>query len=109
MTRIPLGEFEQEVILAILKLRGSGFSLEVRKAIEEATGKRVSRGAFYTTLERLEGKGFVYWEEAVPPGARRELPQRCFALTPKGLNVLRETRSALQDRWERMGRALEGS
>ncbi len=108
MTQIPLGEFEQEVMMAILRMRGERFSLEVRKVIEEATGRRVSRGAFYTTLERLEEKGLVSWENALPAGARRNMPQRNFSVTDRGLEVLRETREALQTRCERVGRALEG-
>lgn len=109
MTRIPLGEFEQEVLMAILRARREGFSLEVRREIEAVTGKRVSRGAFYTTLERLEEKELVAWESALPPGSRRQVLQRKFSVTPRGLEVLRDTQRALQAQGERVGRALEGA
>jgi len=52
-----LGEFEQTILLVILGDGDSAFALEVRREIEEETGRRVSRGAFCTTLERLERKG----------------------------------------------------
>ena len=55
MTREYLGEFEQMVLLAILQESGDGaFALEVRRRIEGDAGRGVSRGAFYTTLDRLE-------------------------------------------------------
>lgn len=55
-----LGEFEEFVLLAIMKLgRDRAYGVPVAEAIEEATGKRVSTGALYTTLARLEEKGFI--------------------------------------------------
>jgi DNA-binding PadR family transcriptional regulator len=55
-----LGEFEEFVLLAIIKLgRDRAYGVPIAEAIEEASGKRVSTGALYTTLMRLEEKGFI--------------------------------------------------
>jgi DNA-binding PadR family transcriptional regulator len=54
-----LGEFEELVLLAVLKLGDDGYGVTIAKVIEEATGKRVSIGALYTTLSRLEEKGLI--------------------------------------------------
>ncbi len=48
-----LGEFEQMVLLAILQEGGNAYGLEVRKELERSAEREVSRGAFYTTLDRL--------------------------------------------------------
>ena len=90
-----LGEFEQMVLLAILQQNQKAFALEVRREIERSAGREVSRGAFYTTLERLERKGFVRWSEQVPDDPRRNGPLRRFAVTRAGVQALRESRRAL--------------
>lgn len=55
-----LGVFEEIVLLAVMKLgKNSAYGVPISEAIEEATGKRVSTGALYVTLARLEEKGFI--------------------------------------------------
>jgi PadR family transcriptional regulator PadR len=107
MSELELGELEQVVLLGILAQGAHAFSLEVRREIEANTGQRVSRGAFYTTLERLNRKGFVEWEASQPRNARRKGTQRRFTVTPFGLEALRSTRATLHTRWMRLDQALE--
>jgi PadR family transcriptional regulator PadR len=90
-----LGEFEQMVLLAILQCGARAFALEVRREIEEGAGRQVSRGAFYTTLDRLERKGMLRWTEATPEDARGGGPLRRYAVTAEGLDALRASRDAL--------------
>ncbi|MEK9501596.1 PadR family transcriptional regulator [Gaopeijia maritima] len=90
-----LGEFEQMVLLAILQQGDRAFALEVRRELEQSAGRSVSRGAFYTTLDRLERKGLVRWEERTPEDSRRSAPLRRFEVTAEGLEGLRESRRAL--------------
>lgn len=99
-----LGEFEQVVLLGILQQGERAFALEVRREIERSTGRTVSRGAFYTTLDRLEAKGLVAWVEETPDDARRNAPLRRFRVTEAGLQALREARRALQA----LSRGLDG-
>lgn len=54
-----LGEFEELVLLAIITLGKNAYGVSISEAIREKTGKRVSTGALYTTLQRLEEKGFI--------------------------------------------------
>jgi len=99
-----LGEFEQMVLLAILQQGSSAFALEVRRELEGSADRTVSRGAFYTTLDRMEKKGFVTWQEHSPAGAGRTGPLRRFAVTPEGLEALRVSRRALRE----LSRGLDG-
>ena len=92
MARRKLGDLEAAVLIAVVKESESAFALEIRRAIESATGRAVSRGAFYTTLERLGRKGLVSWENQVPPNARRELAQRRYAITPAGMRASKRRR-----------------
>lgn len=94
-----LGEFEQMVLLAILQRGDQAFALEVRREIEASADRRVSRGAFYTTIDRLESKGLVRWDEAEPERERSAGTLRRFAVTADGLRALRTSRAALQRLW----------
>ncbi len=99
-----LGEFEQMVLLAILQQGERAFALEVRREIERSADRTVSRGAFYTTLERMEKKGLVAWSEEVTPDPRRSAPLRRFSVTPAGIEALRSSRRALRA----LSRGLDG-
>lgn len=89
-----LGEFEQMVLLGILQQRERAFALEVRREIERSARRRVSRGAFYTTLDRLSRKGFVRWSEENADAGPRAGTLRRFQVTRDGLEALRESRRA---------------
>lgn len=102
-----LGEFEQMVLLAILQQGEGAFALEVRRELEESAGRSVSRGAFYTTLDRLERKGLVRWEERTPEDSRRSAPLRRFEVTLDGLAALRTARQALETLWRGLDDVLE--
>jgi DNA-binding PadR family transcriptional regulator len=102
-----LGEFEQMVLLAILQMGDQAFGLEVRREIERSTDRSVSRGAFYTTLDRLEQKGYVTWDEVPPTGERGGAPLRRFEVTGDGLEVLRASRRALFNLWRGLDQIME--
>jgi DNA-binding PadR family transcriptional regulator len=106
--KAQLGEFEQLVLLAILRCQEEAFSLGVRREIEEKAKRSVSRGAFYATLERLEAKGFVEWENVPPSESRGGLPQRRFRVTTEGLRALRASRNTLLELWQGLETILEG-
>ncbi|MEM6706755.1 MAG: helix-turn-helix transcriptional regulator, partial [Acidobacteriota bacterium] len=59
MSRLFLGEFEQLVLLAVLRQDGNGYGVTLRREIEERTGRRPGLGSVYTTLDRLTRKGFI--------------------------------------------------
>ena len=99
-----LGEFEQMVLLAILQKKQAAYGVEVRRELEEAGGRSVSRGAFYTTLDRLEAKGYLRWTtRPAESGWRGGKPQRHFEVTEEGLEQLRRSREAL----DRLSRGLD--
>ncbi|HUP23733.1 MAG TPA: PadR family transcriptional regulator [Thermoanaerobaculia bacterium] len=92
-----LGEFEQLVLLAVMRSGTQPYALQISREIENAGGRAISRGALYRTLDRLEGKGFVRF--SVEPGGpeRGGHARRRFAVTSAGERVLSET-LGVQDR-----------
>lgn len=106
MARSFLGEFEQRVLLAILRCGRRAYPLEIRKEIARASGHEPSRGAFYTTLDRLEAKRLVRWTTEKGDADREGLPQRKFTVTPDGITALRASRKTLLALWRGLDEIL---
>ena len=81
--------------------------LEVRRELELAVDRKVSRGGFYTTLDRMERKGYLKWVSEVPENSRRKARQRRFTVTPEGLDALKSSRRALITLWDGLEPMLE--
>jgi DNA-binding PadR family transcriptional regulator len=95
-----LGEFEQMLLLAILRKGDDAFAVEVRRELEERAGRSVTRGAFYTTLDRLHAKGYLNWTTRAVEDWRGGRPQRHFEVTTDGLEQLQRSHAALTSLWE---------
>lgn len=100
-----LGEFEQLVMLAVMRLAADARAIDLREEIETRAERSVSRGALYATLERLEGKGYLTWrtEDATPE--RGGIPRRVYAVTEDGLEAVRGAMRAVS----RLAEGLEGA
>jgi DNA-binding PadR family transcriptional regulator len=82
---MPVGDFEQIVLLAILRLGEGAYGLAIREEIAERTDRDPSPGALYTTLDRLEEKGLVRSRFGDPTPQRGGRAKRFFTVTAKGL------------------------
>ena len=91
----PLGEFEQLILLALVRLGPDAYGATVRREIEERAGREVSISAVYTTLERLEQKGLVRSRIGEPTPERGGRRRRHFALLPLGARSLRDAYRAI--------------
>lgn len=101
MASLSLGEFEQIVLLAILRLENIAYGVTIRAEIAACTGREPAPGALYTALDRMEDKGFVrsWLGEATPQRGGRA--KRYFAVTKAGRAALINAQRAYQ-------RLLEG-
>ena len=107
MPDIYLGEFEQMVLLGILRLGEEAYAIPLREEIEARTGRTVARGALYTALERLEAKKCVRSTMSDPLPERGGRSRRYYTVTPAGLGALRESRDAWLALWEGVESLLE--
>lgn len=89
-----LGEFEQLVLLAVLQLGDDAYGPSISELLESALGRPVSRGALYSSLARLEQKGFLEWTVEAATSARGGNRNRRFAVTGEGLEALRAAHDA---------------
>jgi PadR family transcriptional regulator PadR len=104
-----LGELEQMILLASLRLGKEAYGVRLMKELQERAGRRVSRGSVYITLDRLEAKG---WIESSVTGARSERggrPRRIVSVTAQGREQLRRSREALMALWDGVEKTLEAS
>src|SRR6516162_12182 len=94
-SREYLGEFEQIVLLALLRLGPNAYGVPIRKEIELRTRRPVTVGALYSTLDRLESKGYVASRFADPTAERGGRSKRFFRVEPLGLKALQRSQEAL--------------
>ena len=107
MSQDYLGEFEQVVLLSIMRLGDEAYGLAVKDEMESVAGRTPSSGALYTTLDRMERKGLLVSSEGPGSAERGGRPRRYLRLTPEGLEMLARTRSTLLALWNGLERALD--
>jgi PadR family transcriptional regulator, regulatory protein PadR len=82
-------------LLSLLQLGEQAHAISIRKFIAEKANHRVSRGALYRTLDRLEAKGYVGWVTDEPIPERDGYSRRRFQVTAEGLTALRVSQQAI--------------
>ena len=97
MGRESLGEFEHQVLLALLRLGGESYRVPLVEELEERTGREVAQAAVFIALRRLEKRGLLRSRIDVLRGGR---PRRYFKPTAAARQLLRETRRSLERLWE---------
>lgn len=100
-----LGEWEQLVLLAIMRSEQRAYALELRAHLSDVVGRTVARGALYRTLDRLGEKGFVKWVIEPPTEGRGGHPTRRFVVTKSGRAAVNASRRALQTLWKEVDEA----
>ena len=96
MSRIQaLGDFEQLVLLGVLQGGPEAYGVPIWREVETRTGRRVSLGAVYKTLDRLEAKGLARSARGEPTSERGGRSKRVYQLTAVGLRSLRASLDAL--------------
>jgi PadR family transcriptional regulator PadR len=102
----PLGAFEEQILVAVLRTGADAYGMEVRREIERITGRDLTIGAVYATLDRLESKGLLTSRRAVVEAS----PRRRFEVTRGGARALAETRDMRERLWRGVDlRALQAA
>jgi PadR family transcriptional regulator PadR len=102
----PLGVLEEQVLVAVMRTRGDAYGMEVRREIEQVTGRELAIGAVYATLDRLEQKRLLTSRRTHGAGPSRRL----FELSVRGARALAETRALRERLWRGvdLGEVLQG-
>jgi len=103
--RDSLGEFEHQILLAILQQGGESYSVPIVVELEERAGREVTQAAVFIVLRRLEEKGLLRSRMELDEGSGRS--RRYFRITALGMRRLRESRQVLLRMWEGLDTALD--
>ncbi len=104
----PVGSFEEQVMLAVLRTAPEAYGMNVRRELEKVARRDVTIGSVYATLDRLEAKGLVGSERAA--SSEDAGSRRIFSVSTLGALALAETRAMRERLWEGVElRALLGS
>ena len=95
----PLGDVEQRVLLAILRLRDDASGVPIVSALRRQTRRPVLLPSVYLALRRLEAKGLIRSRLGEPEARRGGRARRYFTLEPAGRAALREARQAALALW----------
>jgi PadR family transcriptional regulator PadR len=104
-----IGELEQLILLAILRLSPDAYGLSIARELEAQAGRRLSRGALYTSLERLEAKGLLRWKLEAGGPERQLLPKRVYTVLPRGVAALRSSQRILRRMWRGLDHVFKES
>ena len=90
-----LGEFEILVLAALIRLGTDAYGVTIRREIEERANRTVSIGALYSTLARMEEKGYIgsHVGEATPERGGRA--KRYYTIKAEGRAQLEKSAQAL--------------
>ena len=95
-----LGEFEQLVLLAILRLGAEAYTVPIIDEIERRTGRQVTHASVYVALRRLEKKELVRSRMSDPTAERGGRSRRYFRIEPSAIPRLTAQRDALLAMWD---------
>ena len=95
-----LGEFEHLVLLSILQLNGEAYGVTIRAQLKNEIDREVSLGAIYSTIERLEKKGFIQSRKSEALPERGGKPKRLVKATLMGREELLATKNRMDIMWK---------
>lgn len=88
--KVLLGELEEIVLLALIKLGRESYGVPIHETVEEATERFISIGSIYATLDRLERNGFVSSRMGEATAERGGRAKKYFKIEGAGILALKE-------------------
>ncbi len=106
MPPTTLGQFEHQILLAILRRGSDSYSVEIVQELERHTGREVATSAVFVALKRLEAKGHLQGR-LVQPGEEGGHARRYFRLSETALEAMREARQSYLSLWDGVESTLD--
>jgi PadR family transcriptional regulator, regulatory protein PadR len=91
-----VGDFEQLILFALIRLGSDAYGVTIREEIEQRTGRTISPGALYTALDRLEMRGLVCSRLGDPTPQRGGKRKRLYTVQPAGARALARVYESLR-------------
>ena len=91
-----IGDFEQLILMALIRLGSDAYGVSIRSEIEARTGRTISAGALYTALDRLETRGLVASRLGEPTPERGGKRKRLYTVQPAGVREMARVYESLR-------------
>jgi DNA-binding PadR family transcriptional regulator len=98
-----LSEFEQVVLLAVLRVGDDAYGARLQRSIAETLQRSVSVASLYVALSRMESHGLVASWMSDPTPVRGGRSKRCYRVEPSGMDALAEARDLSRRMWDSIG------
>lgn len=95
-----LSRTEEFILLSVLFLKDQAYSVQIRKRLNEVTGKTWSFGALFISLEQLVKKGYLISSLTAPLPERGGRSKRIYVVTPDGSKALEEIKQMERKMWK---------
>ena len=95
-----LGEFEQVVLLTLVRLKDQAYGMAIRQEIADRTGRDVGIGSIYSALDRLETKGYISSQLADPTPERGGRAKRYYVLERAGFLAIKRAQEMQTQLWD---------
>lgn len=95
-----LGEFEQLILLAVVRLKDAAYGIKIRDEIEARTGRDISIGSVYSAIDRMERRAFVSSQLGEPSSERGGRAKRFYRIERPGVAALHESQASLASLWD---------
>jgi DNA-binding PadR family transcriptional regulator len=104
-----LGEFEELLLLCVESLGDAAYAVRIRERFHEDTSRRVTLGAVYAALDRMERKRYVQCTVGDPTPERGGRRKRFYRVTKRGRGALRTAQASRSRLWQRVEASLAGA
>lgn len=101
MPKTKLGELEEQILLALLRLEGESYAVPVANELSRVTGRDVSSATTYMVMRRLEERGLLVSSVGTPDPDRGGRPRRFYRVVEEAaVPLLRQSRAAMLALWD---------
>lgn len=110
MTKTKLGELEEQILLALLRLDGESYAVPVADELSAVTGRDVSPATAYMVMRRLEEQGLLVSSVGTSHPDRGGRPRRFYSVVDEmAVPLLSRSREAMLALWDGLEPRLDAS
>jgi len=95
-----LSRSDEILLLAILRLKENAYGVTIIKEVKERTGKKLTFGSLWVSLDILHKRGLVVKRMADPTPERGGRSKIYYSLTPQGVRALQDVREFQKSLWQ---------
>ena len=103
-----LGNFEQAVVLAVLRLHDEAYGRAILREVSDRMEREIAAGAVHATLDRLEKRRLLTSHLGTGTPVRGGRARRFYRMEPLGLRALTDARTAADKLWRGFQLPLKG-